>query len=272
MSGIGSDISSGRSSRKWDLLCQFTVRAVESRYRGSYLGMVWVFLNPLLMLGIYYVVFGLVLGGHFRDTARESQADFALTMFLGLTLFMLVADVMGTAPLLIASNANLVKKVVFPVEILPLAHVAGLWFNLAIGLTLAVTGVAIWGSGVSLSGLIWLPVILAPLLMLSAGLCWLLAAIGVFFRDLAQAMPFVAQIILYASAVFYSSSRLPASFWCVLKWNPFLETVVLSREVVLWGLPIDFAKLGYTYAAGFLTLIVGRFVFGRLRPAFADVI
>ena len=259
-------------ARKRDLWWQFTVRAVESRYRGSYLGIAWAVLNPVLMLGIYYVVFGLIFKGHFRDPSVETETDFAMAMFLGLTLYMLVADTLGTSPLLIVGNTSLVKKVVFPLEILPLSNSGGLWFNLAIGLALALGGASIFGSGLSMTGLAWLPVILVPLLMLSAGLAWLFAALGVFYRDLAQVMPFFAQIVLYASAVFFPVTRIPANLWAILKWNPFLQTVVLAREVVLWGMPVNAAHLGYTYAAGLAVLLGGRWVFLRLRPAFADVI
>jgi lipopolysaccharide transport system permease protein len=259
-------------ARKRDLWWQFTVRAVESRYRGSYLGIIWAVLNPVLMLGIYYVVFGLIFSGHFRDPKVETQTDYAMAMFLGLTLYMLVADTLGTSPLLIIGNTSLVKKVVFPLEILPLSNCGGLWFNLAIGLVLALSGSLIFGSGLTLAGLAWLPVILIPFMMLSAGLAWLFAALGVFYRDLAQVMPFLAQVVLYSSAVFYPVSRIPASLWVILKWNPFLQTVVLAREVVLWDLPVNVARLGYTYAAGLAALMAGRWVFLRLRPAFADVI
>jgi lipopolysaccharide transport system permease protein len=268
--GVSSSLSG--IARKRDLWWQFAVRAVEARYRGSYLGILWAVLNPVLMLGVYYVVFGVIFSGHFRDPLVETRTDFAMAMFLGLTLYMLVADTLGTGPLLIVGSPNLVKKVVFPLEILPIAQAGGLWFNLAIGLVLALGGSAIFGSGLSLVGLAWLPVILFPLLMLCAGLAWLFAALGVFFRDLAQAMPFISQVVLYASAVFYPTSRIPPGVWAFLKWNPFLETVVLSREVVLWGLPVNLARLGYTYAAGLAVLLLGRWVFQKLRPAFADVI
>jgi lipopolysaccharide transport system permease protein len=259
-------------ARKRDLWWQFTVRAVESRYRGSYLGILWAVLNPLLMLGIYYVVFGIIFSSHFRNPAVETETDFAMTMFLGLTLYMLVAETLGASPLLIIGNTNLVKKVVFPLEILPLAQCGGLWFNLLIGLVLALGGSVIFGTGISLVGMAWLPVILLPLLMLSAGLAWLFAALGVFFRDLAQAMPFISQVILYSSAVFYPLGRIPASVWVFLKWNPFLQTVVLAREVVLWGMPVNARALGYTYVAGFAVFAIGRAVFMKLRPAFADVV
>src|SRR5271170_839461 len=177
MSAKGANASVSGIARKRDLWWQFAVRAVEARYRGSYLGILWSVLNPVLMLGIYYVVFGVIFSGHFRNPEVENRTDFAMTMFLGLTLYMLVADTLGTGPLLIVGNPNLVKKVVFPLEILPLAQAGGLWFNLAIGLVLALGGTVIFGKGLTLAGLAWLPVILAPLLMLSAGLAWLIAGL-----------------------------------------------------------------------------------------------
>ena len=260
-------------ARKRDLWWQFTVRAVEARYRGSYLGILWAVLNPMLMLVIFFVVFGVIFGGHFRDPTVESLKDYAMAMFLGLILFQLLADTLGASPLLVTSNSNLVKKVVFPLEVLPLAQMGGLCFNLAIGLVLALGGWVVVGNSLSLAGLAWLPVILVPYLMFASGLAWLLAALGVFFRDLAQAMPFVAQVIMYSSAVFYPVSRiLQANLWSILKWNPFLDTVVLSREVVLWGMPVNGNRLLYTYLAGLASMAVGRWVFMKLRPAFADVI
>jgi lipopolysaccharide transport system permease protein len=260
------------ATRKRDLWWQFTVRSVESRYRGSYLGIIWAVLNPLLMLCIYFVVFGLIFGGHFRDPKVESLEDYAIAMFLGLTLYQLVADTICTAPLLITSNSNLVKKVVFPLEVLPMAQAGGLWFNLLIGLVLAFGGWIFIGNGLTLAGLAFFPVIVLPLLMMCMGLSWLLAGLGVFFRDLPQAMPFVAQIIMYASAVFYPVARISPGLWLYLKWNPFLQTVVLSREAVLWHLTPSYRALAYTYAAGFAAMLVGRWCFLKLRPAFADVI
>jgi lipopolysaccharide transport system permease protein len=259
-------------ARKRDLWWQFTVRSVEARYRGSYLGILWAVANPVLMLSVYFVVFGLIFGGHFRDPRVESLKDFAMAMFLGLTLYQLLAETLGASPLLITGNVNLVKKVVFPLEVLPLAQAGGLWFNLAIGLVLALSGWLLVGNSLTFQGLAWLPVILLPLLMLSAGLAWLLAALGVFFRDLAQAMPFVAQVIMYSSAVFYPVSRISPGLWQFLKWNPFLQTVVLAREVVLWGMPVNARALGYTYATGIASLVIGRWAFLKLRAAFADVI
>jgi lipopolysaccharide transport system permease protein len=274
MSHAGQSAPLSGIARRRDLWWQFTVRAVEARYKGSYLGMLWAVLNPVLMLAIYFTVFGIIFGGHFRDPRVESLKDYAMAMFLGLTLFQLLAETLGASPLLVTGNANLVKKVVFPLEVLPLSQAGSLWFNLAIGLVLALGGWLAVGNSLTFFGLIMLPVIILPLLMLSVGLGWLLAALGVFFRDLAQAMPFLAQVVMYSSAVFYPVSRIQQSpvLWEILKWNPFLETVVLARDVILWGVPVNLGRLGYTYAAGAVSMVVGRWVFLKLKPAFADVL
>jgi len=259
-------------ARKRDLWWQFTIRTVELRHRGSYLGIVWAGLAPLLMLALYFVVFGLIFQSSFGVLKDETHVDYALAFFLGLILYQLVTETLSVAPTIILSNPNLVKKVVFPLDVLPIAQLGASWFNLAVSLTLMLLGAILFGRGVTWSGLAWLPVILLPVLLLTAGLSWLFAALGVFFRDLAQAMPFITQIILYASAVVYPAAKIPAAIWAILKWNPLLHSVALARDALLWDLPLNLTRLGYTYVAGLAVFLVGRWVFGKLQPAFADVI
>ena len=261
-------------ARKRDLWWQFTVRTVELRHRGSYLGIVWAGLTPLLMLGLYFVVFGVMFNGRFGVLKDETSIDYAIAAFLGLILYQLTAETMAIAPSLIVANPNLVKKVVFPLEVLPLAQLGASWFNLLISLVLLVAGMFTTGRHPTVEGLLWLPVILLPLLLLTAGISWLFAALGVFFRDLAQFMPFVTQIVLYASAILIPIRLIQVHplLWEVLKWNPLLQIVALARDVVLWDLPLNLNRLGYTYAAGIAVFFLGRWVFLKLQPAFADVI
>jgi lipopolysaccharide transport system permease protein len=274
MSRPGHDSTFAALARRRDLWWQFTVRTIEARHRGSYLGILWAALNPLLLLALYYTIFGVIFQGHFNVLPGETTSDYAMAMFLGLILYQMIAETLGTAPLTVVASPNLVKKVVFPLEILPLAQVGASWVNLAIGLVLAICGSAVFGRGVSLEGLLWLPIIVFPVLLLSAGLAWLFAALGVFFRDLAQVMPFVSQIVLYASAVMYTPvpPRVSPAIWAILRWNPFLQSVVLAREVVLWDLPVHVHRLGYTYVCGLGMFGFGRWIFRKLQSAFADVI
>jgi lipopolysaccharide transport system permease protein len=259
-------------ARKRDLWWQFTVRAIEMRHRGSYLGIIWSVLNPLLMLGLYVLVFGFIFKGQLRPNSGDSRVDFALGLFLGLILFNVIAETLGVAPTLIVAQPNLVKKVVFPLEVLPLSQLGSFWFHLLVSLSLLLVGIVVMGRSLPLLGLLWLPVILVPHLLLTGGLGLFLAALGVFFRDINQMIQFTAQIILYASAIVYSTSFIPPAGWAVLKWNPLLETVQLARAALLWHQPINLGWLGYTYATGATVFIFGGWFFKKMQPAFADVI
>ena len=259
-------------ARKRELWWQFTVRTVEMRHRGSYLGVVWLVLNPLMMLALYVTVFGYIFGSRFRGHADESPVDFALAVFLGLTLFHVLAETISSAPSLIVGNPNLVKKVVFPLEILPLSSVSAYWFHFLINMVLLFVGGLVVGHPISLTGLLWLPVILLPHVLLTLGVGWFVSALGVFFRDVSQVTQIVAQIILYASAIFYSTSLLHGVAWQILKWNPLLHTVELSRQALLWHQPLNLSHLGYTWITGILACLIGHLFFEKTKHAFADVI
>lgn len=260
---------------KRDLWWQFTVRAVEMKHRGSYLGFIWAVLNPLLMAALYVAVFSLIFNGRFHARPDETGVDYALGVFLGLVLFHLVTETLGVAPTLIVGQPNLVKKVVFPLEVLPLAQLGAFWFHALISLALfGVASLAV-GRGLPPAGLLWLPVILLPLLLLTVGLAWLLAALGVFFRDIAQVTPLLAQILLWTSAVFFSSAMIvqkSALAWSILKWNPVLHTIELARNALLWDLPINLTRLGYTWLAGAALFAAGMVFFRATKRSFPEAI
>lgn len=267
-----SPTPTSRTTRRLELWWQFTLRAVELRHRGSHLGFVWALVNPLLQLGLFVVVFGLVFKNRFNVLPNETPVDFALAVFLGLTIFHVVAETMAAAPSFIVSNPNFVKKVVFPLEILPIANVSAYWFHMLISLALLLIGMLLIGHGIPLEGLLWLPVIIAPVLLLSAGLGWALAGFGVFFRDIGQMAGFIGQVIMYSSAVFYSTKIVPASVWAFLRWNPVLHTIEQARNVLLWDQPINLTHVGFTWGFGLASCAGGYAIFKKLQPAFADVV
>ena len=257
-----------------DLWWQFTVRAIEMKHRGSYLGMLWSVLNPLLMLGLYTVMFGVIFGGQFHALPDETKLDYALGLFLGLIFFNVLAETAAMAPILIVTNPNLVKRVVFPLEILPLSQLGSSVFNFLITFLLLLVGVESFGHGLTATGLLWLPVIAVPHLLLCAGVGLFLAALGVFFRDVQHVIQFLTQVLLYASAIFFSPALirgLPTA-WMILKWNPLLQTVSLARDALLWHTPVNLVALAYTYAAGVAVLALGSWFFRKMQPAFADVL
>ncbi len=253
-----------------ELLWQFTLRNVELRHKGSHLGLVWSFLNPLLMLGLYVLVFGYIFGGTFGVLPGESRADYALGIFLGLIIYHFLAEVLGLAPTLIVGNPNFVKKVVFPLEILPAATVGGALVHLLISLGLALASLLAINHHIPLTTL-WLPVVIFPLILLALGFGWFFSALGVFFRDTNQIMQFAATILLWASGVFYSAQHYPAA-WTYLRFNPVLLAIDLARDAVLWNRPVSGPHLAYIYATGLVACVAGHFFFKRVKAAFADVV
>ncbi|HEX2852225.1 MAG TPA: ABC transporter permease [Opitutaceae bacterium] len=257
--------------RHRELLRQFTFRNFHTRHKGSYLGIVWAMLNPLLLLGLYFTVFGLFFKVKFSERPDETRVDVALALLLGLTVFHFLSEVIAQAPAVIVGQANLVKKVVFPLEVLPAANLGASFCNFIISLGLVILGQIVFGRGLPMTAL-WLPVIVLPVLLLAAGLGWLLSAIGVFFRDLAQVTQFASMLLMYASAVFYPRSSILPEIWTVLRFNPVIHAIELLRNVMLWGHPMNFTHLGWLYAAGIATCLVGYACFMSLRSSFSDVL
>jgi lipopolysaccharide transport system permease protein len=253
------------------LLWQFTVRNVELRHKGSHLGLIWSFLNPLLMLGLYVLVFAYIFGGKFGVLPNETKVEYALGVFLGLTIFHILAEILGVSPSLIVGNPNFVKKVVFPLEILPAASVGAALFHTCISLTLALLGILLFGPGLAVTAL-WLPIIILPLILLCLGTSWFFSALGVFFRDVGQIMQFLSMALMYSSAVVFSAKSIPPSIWIYLRFNPLLLAIEMARDAALWKRPLNLNHLAYLYVVSFLVCYLGHIAFRRMKPAFADVL
>lgn len=260
--------------RHRELAYQFAVREIELRHRGSRLGAIWALVNPLSMLVLYWFIFGKLFGSHFGVIPGETEYDFVLAMFFGLTMFQVFSETLGWGPIVIASNPNFVKKVVFPLEVLPVAKIGDAAYHLGVSLCLVIFASFFGSSGVTWS-VLWLPVLVLPLLMIALGLGWALSAIGVFVRDITQLTPLLATALQFASAVMFAPEKIfsqaPAA-WAILKWNPLLQILDLGRRVVLWHLPMGWPQLVYVYAFALVTLVLGYACFMILRRSFAEVI
>jgi len=253
-----------------ELLWQFTLRNVELRHKGSHLGLIWSFLNPLLMLGLYVMVFGYILQGKFGIIPNETRADYALGIFTGLTLLHFISELLGVSPGIIVGNPNFVKKVVFPLEILPAAAVGAAFIHLLI--SLALTLIAILLAGVPLTAaILWLPVVVFPLILFGLGVAWFFSALGVFFRDINQVMQFLSMALMWCSGIFFSAEKNPAA-WTYLRYNPLLLAIEGARDILLWHRPLNLAHLGYVYAVAIAVCVLGHAAFRKMRPAFADVL
>lgn len=258
---------------KRDLVWQFAVREIELRHRGSRLGAIWALVNPLSMLVLYWFIFGKLFGGKFGVLPQETEFDFVLAMFFGLAMYHVFTETLGWSPLIIAGNPNFVKKVVFPLEVLPVAKIGDAAYHLAISLGLVLVGSVFGTAGLGWS-VLWLPVLILPLLMIALGVAWALAAVGVFVRDVAQLTPFVGTAVQFASAVMFRPAliaKVPLA-WEILRLNPLLQILDLGRRVVLWHEPMHWVRLGYVYGFALVTLVLGYACFMLLRRSFAEVI
>lgn len=254
----------------YQLIFRLIKREVIGRYRGSFLGLLWSFVTPVLMLAIYTFVFSFVFKARWGQE-QSDQYEFALVLFTGLIVYNLFSECISLAPNLILNNVNYVKKVVFPLEILP-------WVSLGSSLFHAMTSFCVLLSFLILSGhdfsfaALWIPIILFPFLLLIMGLSWLLASIGVFVRDIGQVIAMVLTVLLFMSPIFYPLSALPEQIQPFLLLNPITLIVEQVRAVLIWGLQPNWVHMGYYSLVSAFTAWAGWVWFNKTRKGFADVL
>ena len=261
------------------LITQLTRREVVGRYRGSHLGIFWSFINPVLLLCIYTFVFKYIFGARMAPGhAVEGWADYSLFLFSALIIFNLFAECLGRAPNLILLNANYVTKVVFPLELLPVTVVLGSLVHLLISFVPLCLGAFVTRNGHLHAAVLYWPLLLVPVTFWALAITWLVSALGAFLRDLNEIMLSLTQILMYASAIFYSLAGLdekkdvPHLLRTLIRFNPLAYFSEQSRNLVAWGMPMDWKMYGWVTLAGLLAMMVSYKLFMRVKQAFADVI
>jgi len=256
--------------RNRSLLIALVKRDVVGRYRGSVLGILWSFFNPILMLVVYTFVFGVIFKARWNADS-DSKTEFALVLFAGLIVFNLFSECVNRAPALVLSNVNYVKKVVFPLEILPSVAVGSAMFHAAISLVVWLIAHVIF-FGIPHATVLLLPLVLLPLILLIMGIAWGLASLGVYLRDISQFIGVLTTVLLFLSPIFYPSSALPDGLRTVLLLNPLAPAIEFSRDVLFWGTtPSPISLLLYLLGAAFVAWL-GFAWFQMTRKGFADVL
>ncbi|MBR0774558.1 ABC transporter permease [Bradyrhizobium diazoefficiens] len=245
-------------------------REIFGRYRGSILGILWSFFNPLLMLAIYTFVFGTILKARW-SIEMGSNMEFALVLFAGLITFNLFAESINRATGLIVANPNYVKRVVFPLEILPFVMVGSALFHYLIGLGIWLF-TYVYFHGAPPATALYFPLVLLPLLIFTLGASWILASLGVFLRDVSQFIGIATSALMFLSPVFYPASALPEGYRLLLSLNPLTPAIEYSRDALYWGKPPDITSLGVYLAAASVFAWFGFVWFQKTRKGFADVL
>jgi lipopolysaccharide transport system permease protein len=256
--------------RNRSLIKALAQREVIGSYRGSVMGILWSFFNPVFMLLVYTFVFSVVFKARWGG-GSDSKTEFALILFAGLIVFNLFSECINRAPTLILSNVNYVKKVVFPLEILPWVALGSALFHALISLSVWLIAYLIL-FGLPHITIFLLPIIILPLLLLIMGLAWGLASLGVYLRDVSQFIGVLTTVLMFLSPIFYPASALPEEYRHLLLLNPLTPAIEQAREVLFWGKLPDFNMLVIYMLVTVLLACLGFAWFQKTRKGFADVI
>jgi len=255
--------------RNRSLIRTMVRRDVLGRYRGSFGGAFWTLLNPLILMLTYFFVFGVVLRTRFPND--PSRSGFALYFLAGMLPWLALSEAIGRAPTVMPEHRNFVKKLVFPVETLPVNLVVS-------GLVSEIFGVALFLAGSYLArgyippSIVWLPLLVVPQILLTAGLCWFLAALGVFVRDLPHVNGFLLTLWFFLTPICYPETSLPAPAMQILSKNPMFVLVRGYRDALLEGRAPSLHSLWKLYAVSAAIFVLGHAWFYKLRKSFADII
>lgn len=245
-------------------------REVLGRYRGTILGLLWSFFNPLFMLTVYTFVFSEVFKARW-SAGSESKTEFALVLFAGLMVFNLFAECINRAPGLILSNPNYVKKVVFPLEILPFVGLLSAVYHMFISLGVWLVAYVIL-AGMPHVTVLLLPLVILPFALFIMGLSWALASLGVFLRDVSQFIGVVVTTLMFLSPIFYPVSVLPEAYQHILYLNPLTSAIEMTRDVLYWGRLPDFQVLALYWLVTVAVAWFGFAWFQKTRKGFSDVL
>ncbi len=255
--------------RNRKLIRSMVRRDILSRYKGSFFGALWTFLNPLLLMSTYAFVFGVVLKTRFG--ADNSGAGYVLYFLAAMLPWLAFSEAVGRSTYVILEYRNFVKKLVFPLETLPVNLVISGMVTEAFGLVIFLIGLILARHAIPIS-VLWLPALIIPQIIFTLGLCWLLSALGVFVRDLATVTTFVLTLWFFLTPICYPEANLPASALRILKFNPLFVLVRGYRAIFLQNEPPPLVPLAALWILAIAVAIIGHASFHRLRRSFADVI
>jgi len=264
--GLARDLWANRH-----LIWQLAVRDVLARYKGSRLGLLWSIINPLLLLAVFTFVFSVIFQARWGVMPGNSKAEFALTMYCGLIVFNVFSECANRASMVIIGNVSYVKRVVFPLQVLPASLVVSSLIFALVGTGLLLIGVGIFFRTVSWT-VFCFPVVLLPVILLSLGFAWFLASLGVYLRDVGQIVMFAVQVLFFMTPVFYRIEQVPKAFQLVMRLNPLTTVVDCARRTLMWGMWPEWLWLVVVVLVSLIVAQLGYAWFMKTKRGFADVV
>jgi lipopolysaccharide transport system permease protein len=255
--------------RNWPLIATMTRRDLMARYRGSFGDALWAVWNPLLQMATFFFVFGIVLKTRFPGT--ESDSAYAFYMICGMLPWLAISEAVARAPGAMVENRHLVKKTVFPFEIVAVQHLLAALVTQAIGTAIFLLAHLVF-LGRPHWTIVWLPLLLVPQVLMTLGVQWGLSAVGVYLRDLIQVMGPILNLIFYATPICYPESAIPAALAGWFRLSPVAILVRAWRDCLLDGRTPDWTSVGAVTLGGAIVFSLGLRLFQKLRKGFADVL
>lgn len=256
--------------RNRGLIFELAKRDVVGRYRGSAMGLLWSFFHPLFMLAVYTFVFSFIFQVRW-GTDVSSKSDFALILFAGLIVFNLFSECANRAPGIIMAHTNYVKKVVFPLEVLPWMLLGSVLFHAAVSTVVWLVAYIIF-FGVPHATVLLLPIAILPLLFFTMGVCWILASLGVYLRDISQLITIITTTLLFLSPIFYPITAVPENLRVALFFNPLFPVIGQVRDLLFFGRIPDLTLWVATLIGSLIVAWIGFAWFQKTRKGFADVL
>ena len=258
--------------RHRQLIVQMAKREVIGRYKGSVMGLTWSFFNPVFMLVVYTFVFSEIFKSKWGSgPASDSKTEFAVLLFAGMIVQGLFSDMLNRAPALILSNVNYVKKVIFPLEILPIIALVATLFHSLVSMCVLLLAFFIFNGYLNWT-IFYVPIVLLPMIILTAGLSWMLSALGVYLRDIGQTIVIITTILMFLSPVFYPITAVPEQFRPIIMANPLTFIIEQVRDVLIWGNQPNWTGLAVYGIISLLVAWSGYSFFQKIRKGFADVL
>ncbi len=255
--------------QRFDIIVSLTRREMAARYKGSVLGIFWAVLTPIVTIAIFTFIFAGIFGARFG--ASGSAWDYALYLFCGILPWNAFQESVQLSSQTIVSHTNLVKRVVFPLEILPIAQALSSLMNQMFG-TIALLVASLIIERKLHATLLWLPVVVLPQLIVMLGASWLVASLGVFLRDIVQGVMLILMAWMYLTPIIYPESIVPPRYRPFINANPFTPLIRSYRHIILEGTSPDWSGLAYFAAFALIFFLFGYWWFARTRRGFADVI
>lgn len=256
--------------RNKSLIYSLTRREIVSRYQGSMMGILWSFFYPILMLGIYTFVFSIVFKAKW-SVDLNSKPAFALAMFVGLMFYNFFTECITRSPGLIFSNVNYVKKVLFPLEILPVVTVCCAVFHMVISMAVWIVFYLVTFKTLQPT-MVLLPLLVLPAVLFTLGVSWLFTSLGVYFRDVSQIVGILATVLMFLTPIFYPISAIPEEYQIFIQANPLSIIIEQARDVMMLGRGLDWFLWGGSLAVSAMVAWLGFAWFQKTCKGFADVI